>query len=191
MGCFCTEVLHGTKVTPGWLIWVQLLHAQLLSCAWLSATPRTVAHQALLSMGFSTQEYWSRLPLPSPGIFLTQGSNPRLMHLLNWQADALALCHLGSPAAARGGFGRWTAAEKGSLLSLDPSWLGVRGQHSLCPAESWPGPWDHSLHSWWMGGHEGKHQSLSLSLFFLFKELINWFFALLGPSLVVVIGDYS
>ena len=30
-------------------------------------TPWTVAHQASLSMGFPRQEYWSRLPLPSPG----------------------------------------------------------------------------------------------------------------------------
>ena len=33
----------------------------------LFATPRTVAHQAPLSTGFSRQEYWSRLPFPSPG----------------------------------------------------------------------------------------------------------------------------
>ena len=33
----------------------------------LSATPSTVAHQAPLSMGLSRQEYWSRLPFPSPG----------------------------------------------------------------------------------------------------------------------------
>ena len=31
------------------------------------ATPRTVACQAPLSMGFSRQEYWSGLPFPSPG----------------------------------------------------------------------------------------------------------------------------
>ena len=31
------------------------------------ATPWTVAHQAPLSMGFSRQEYWSRLPFPPPG----------------------------------------------------------------------------------------------------------------------------
>ena len=30
------------------------------------ATPWTAAHQAPLSMGFSRQEYWSGLPLPSP-----------------------------------------------------------------------------------------------------------------------------
>ena len=30
------------------------------------ATPWTVAHQALLSMGFSRQEYWSGLPFLPP-----------------------------------------------------------------------------------------------------------------------------
>ena len=32
----------------------------------LFATPWTAAHQALLSMGFPRQEYWSGWPLPSP-----------------------------------------------------------------------------------------------------------------------------
>ena len=32
----------------------------------LLATPRTAAYQALSSMGFSRQEYWSGVPLPSP-----------------------------------------------------------------------------------------------------------------------------
>ena len=41
--------------------------AMLLSHVRLFATPRTVAHQAPLSMGFSRQEYWSVLPFPSPG----------------------------------------------------------------------------------------------------------------------------
>ena len=35
------------------------------SCPTLVA-PWTVAHKAPLSMGFSRQEYWSGLPLPSP-----------------------------------------------------------------------------------------------------------------------------
>ena len=42
----------------------------LLSCfshAWLFATPWTVAHQAPWSMGFSRQEYWSRLLCLPPG----------------------------------------------------------------------------------------------------------------------------
>ena len=50
----------------------------LLTCAWLFATPRTVAHQASLSVGFSKKEYWSGLPFPFQGIFLTQGLNPGL-----------------------------------------------------------------------------------------------------------------
>ena len=33
----------------------------------LLVTPWTAAHQAPLSMGFSRREYWSGLPLPSPG----------------------------------------------------------------------------------------------------------------------------
>ena len=40
---------------------------QLLSCVQLFVTPWTVADQAPLSMEFSRQEYWSRLPFPSPG----------------------------------------------------------------------------------------------------------------------------
>ena len=36
------------------------------SCVWLFVTLHTVAHQACLSMGFSRQECWSRLPFPPP-----------------------------------------------------------------------------------------------------------------------------
>ena len=57
-------------------------------CVHLCATPRTVARQAPLSMGFSRQEYWSGLPCPPQGIFLTQGLNPCLLRLLHWQADS-------------------------------------------------------------------------------------------------------
>ena len=40
------------------------------------ATPWTVAHQALLSMGFSRQEYRSGLPFPSPGDLPDPGIKP-------------------------------------------------------------------------------------------------------------------
>ena len=46
------------------------------SCPTL-ATPWTVACQAPLSMGFSRQEYWSRLPFPSPGDLPNPGTKPR------------------------------------------------------------------------------------------------------------------
>ena len=35
--------------------------------------PMDIAHQALLSMEFSRQEYWSVLPFPSPGDFPDPG----------------------------------------------------------------------------------------------------------------------
>ena len=47
-----------------------------------------IAHQAPLSMGFSRQEYWSGLLFPLQGIFLTQGSNLCLLHLLHWQVNS-------------------------------------------------------------------------------------------------------
>ena len=43
----------------------------------LFATPQTIAHQAPLSMGFSRQEYWRGLPLPSPGDLPDPGIEPR------------------------------------------------------------------------------------------------------------------
>ena len=42
----------------------------------LFVTPWTVAHQALLSMGFSRQEDWSGLPFPSLGDLLDPGIEP-------------------------------------------------------------------------------------------------------------------
>ena len=64
-----------------------------------------MASQASLSIGFSSQEYWSRLPFPTPGtlpspgikchflplgMFATQGLNLHLLSLLHWQADSLS-----------------------------------------------------------------------------------------------------
>ena len=57
----------------------------------LFATLWTVALQAPLSMGFSRPEYWSGLPCPPPGIFLTQRLNSCLLCLLHWQAGSLPL----------------------------------------------------------------------------------------------------
>ena len=42
------------------------MKVKLLSCVILFETPWTVAYQAPPSMGFSRQEYWSGVPLPSP-----------------------------------------------------------------------------------------------------------------------------
>ena len=43
-----------------------------------SATPWTLAHQVLLSMKFSRQEYWSGLSFPSLGDLVDPGNEPNL-----------------------------------------------------------------------------------------------------------------
>ena len=67
-----------------------------LSHVQLSATPWTAAYQAPPSMGFSRQEYWSGVPLPSPDIgwelqftFGSIGQMIRVAYLLcdNWLHD--------------------------------------------------------------------------------------------------------
>ena len=57
----------------------------LLSRVRLFATPWTIAHQPL-SMEFSRQEYWSKLPFPSPGDLPDPGIEPSSPAL---QADSL------------------------------------------------------------------------------------------------------
>ena len=62
------------------LVLSRFIRVQLFVTLW------TVAHQAPLSMGFSRQEYWTELHALFQGIFLTQESNP---HLLHGQEDSL------------------------------------------------------------------------------------------------------
>ena len=45
-----------------------LLLLSRFSHVWLCVTPQTAAHQGPPSMGFSRQEYWSGVPLPSPQV---------------------------------------------------------------------------------------------------------------------------
>ena len=48
-----------------------------LSHVRLLATPWTAAYQAPPSMGFSKQEYWSGVPLPSPKLILNSSQDVR------------------------------------------------------------------------------------------------------------------
>ena len=45
--------------------WKWKVKVKSLSHVWLLATPWTAAYQSPLSLGFSRQEYWSGVPLPS------------------------------------------------------------------------------------------------------------------------------
>ena len=58
----------------------------MLSFVLFSVSPRTVAHQAPLSMGFSRQAYWGGLSFPAPGDLPDPGIEPRSLAL---QADSL------------------------------------------------------------------------------------------------------
>ena len=63
--------IHQARVLEGVAIafsnaWKWKVKVKSLSHVWLFTTPWTAAYQAPLSMGFSRQEYWSGLPLPSP-----------------------------------------------------------------------------------------------------------------------------
>ena len=54
----------------------------------LFATPGTVAHQALLSRGFSSKHTGVGCYFLLQGIFPTQGLNPHFLCLLLWQAGS-------------------------------------------------------------------------------------------------------
>ena len=64
--------------------WKWKVKVKSLIRVWLLATPWTAAHQAPPSIGFSRQEYWSGVPLPSPwwdgyvfySLLPTRGSPP-------------------------------------------------------------------------------------------------------------------
>ena len=64
--------------TLGWVAisfsnaWKWKVKVKSLSHVWLFTNPWTVAYQAPLSMGFSRQEYWSRVPLPSSIIIIEE-----------------------------------------------------------------------------------------------------------------------
>ena len=66
------------------------------SCVWLFLTIWTVTRQSL-SMGFSRQEYWSRLPFPPPRYLPNPGIEPMSPASPALQADSLPLSHRGSP----------------------------------------------------------------------------------------------
>ena len=67
-------------------------------------------------MEFSMQEYWSELPLPYPGIFLTQRLN------LSWQVDSLL------PESS---------GKQNSFLQRGNSWQNIQDVAVLCLIAQW------------------------------------------------------
>ena len=64
------------RVGHDWATKLNWTELKSLSSVWLLATPWTVAYQASPSMRFSRQEYWSGLPVPSPGDLPDPGIEP-------------------------------------------------------------------------------------------------------------------
>ena len=73
--------------------WKWKVKMKSLSCVQLLATPWTAAHQVPRSMGFSRQECWSGVPLPSPRDLPYPGIKTVLQH---WQVDSFPLSYPGS-----------------------------------------------------------------------------------------------
>ena len=91
---YCTESWHLKNNDMSFL---NHLYMHMLGSIWLFVTPWTITCQAPLSMEFPGKNTGMGCHFLLWGIFLTQGSNSHLSHLLHWQADSLPLCHLGSP----------------------------------------------------------------------------------------------
>ena len=72
------ETEGGTRC---WRAFGAMVKVKSLSRAQLFAASWTVAYQAPLSMGFSRQEYWNRLPFPSPEELPNPGIEPRSLVL--------------------------------------------------------------------------------------------------------------
>ena len=62
---------------PFAVIWTCVLCLVAQSCPILCNPVDCIAHQGPLFMGFSSQEYWSGLPCPTPGDLPNPGIKPR------------------------------------------------------------------------------------------------------------------
>ena len=70
--------------------WKRKVKVKSFSHVRLLATPWTAAYQAPPSMGFSRQEYWSGVPLPSPmGYYSDIKKNEILSFAAGWSGRAL------------------------------------------------------------------------------------------------------
>ena len=99
-----------------------------LSRVLLLATPRTVAHLAPPSMGFSRQEYWSGMPLPSPQQISTEHLISALDILLSSEVTAMnkvlscqELTHISFPGGSDGKEPAYNVGDPGSVPGLGRS----------------------------------------------------------------------
>ena len=77
--------------------WKWKVKVKSLRCVQLFATPGTAAYRAPPTMGFSRQEYWSGVPLPSPSLYIqfssVAQSCPTLCDPMNRSTPGLPVHH--------------------------------------------------------------------------------------------------
>ena len=116
-GCVCTRALSPSSVR-------------------LLVTPWTAACQAALSMGCPRQERWSGLLFPPPGLFLSQGSDLRLLHC---RRILYLLSHLGRPRCGLSESGLWWGRAETMGVSLGVLLLSMQWHWQLVsPAPTSP-----------------------------------------------------
>ena len=76
--------------------WKWKMKVKLLSRVWPLATPWTAAYQALASMGFSRQKYWSGMPLPcsTSQIIFGEESGIPLQSYMDWHFNKHKILYL-------------------------------------------------------------------------------------------------
>ena len=94
--------------------WKWKVKVKSLSGVWLLATPWTAAYQAPPSMGFSRQEYWSGLPLPSPYNFFFFFNT--YYGLSRWHSSKESVNARDKDVGLIPGLGRSPGAGNGNLL---------------------------------------------------------------------------
>ena len=108
--------------------WKSKVKVKLLSHVWLLATPWTAAYQAPPSMGFSRQEYWSGVPVPSPLTSETVQKTSR--DILPPESETVPPACTSGPRQPRNCF---PDSPSHPLIPRDLQARGTRGQRWRCP----------------------------------------------------------
>ena len=101
--------------------WNWKLKVKLLSCLRLLVTPWTAAYQAPPSMGFSGQEYWSGVPLPSPIYIYNIYIHTYTHTYIQTYKNIYNLCtyvYMGFPSGSDGKESACNAGDLGSITRL-------------------------------------------------------------------------
>ena len=115
-----------------------------LSRVWFFVTPWTVTFQVLCPWNSPGKNIGASCHFLLQGIFPTQGLNPCLLCLLNWQADSLPLRHLESPEIRRmvileEGFPGGSDGKESACNAGDPGWKDPleKGMATHCSILAW------------------------------------------------------